>query len=72
MGGAPVLLREIDYHDEWCAQFSPPFTQQFKLKLLATVPSIFSDVPGCTLHVYNSWTSRYFLVEGLTKPRSAD
>jgi hypothetical protein len=71
-GGAPVLLREIDYHDEWCAQFGPLLTQQFKVKLLATVPSIFSDVPGCTLHAYNSWTSRYFLVEGLTKPRSAD
>lgn len=71
-GGGALLLREIDYHDEWCAQFGPLLTQQFKVKLLATVPSIFSDVPGCTLHAYNSWTSRYFLVEGLKKPRSAD
>jgi len=71
-GGGALLLREIDYHDEWCAQFRPLLTQQFKVKLLATVPSIFSDVPGCSLHVYNSWTSRYFLVEGLRKPRSAD
>lgn len=71
-GGGALLLREIDYHDEWCAQFRPLLTQQFKVKLLATVPSIFSDVPGCSLHVYNSWTSRYFLVEGLRKSRSAD
>ncbi len=71
-GGAPVLFREIDYHDEWCAQFGPLLTEQFNVRLLATLPSIFPDVPGCTLHTYNSWTSRYFLVEGLKKPRSAD
>ena len=71
-GGGALLLREIDYHDEWCAQFRPLLTQQFKVKPLATVPSIFSDVPGCSLHVYNSWTSRYFLVEGLRKSRSVD
>lgn len=66
-GGTPLIFREIDYHDEWCARYRPLLEQQFDAKLLAVVPSVFADVPGCTLHTYNSWTTRYFLVQGIKK-----
>lgn len=66
-GGSPLILREIDYHDEWCARYRPLLAQQFEVKLLDSVPSVFADVPSCTLHTYNSWTTRYFLVQGIKK-----
>jgi hypothetical protein len=66
-GGLPLILREIDYHDEWCELHRPLLDQQFDVKLLAKVPSVFADVPSCTLHTYSSWTTRYFLVQGIKK-----
>ena len=64
-GGAPILLCQINYHDEWTAHMSSIFRERFEAELIAVDPSKFADVPGCTLHTYNSWTCSYYLVRGL-------
>jgi len=63
-GGAPLLMRVIDYNDEWSARYGPMLPAEFDTKLLATDASVFADVPGCTLHTYGSWTDRIYLVRG--------
>ena len=67
-GGAPVVLRVIDYHDEWSARYGAMLPARLKVELIAEFPSTFADVPNCTLHTYNSWTDRYYLVRGVQKP----
>jgi hypothetical protein len=67
-GGAPVLVRVVDYHDEWSARYGPSLPAKFDAELVGHFVSGFADVPGCTLHTYNSWTDRYYLVRG-PKPR---
>jgi len=67
-GGAPLVVRVIDYNDEWSARYGPMLPAEFDAKLLATDASVFADVSGCTLHTYGSWTDRIYLVRG---PRGA-
>lgn len=66
-GGAPVLVRVVDYHDEWSARYGYQLPVEFDTRLLGTRPSTFADVPGCTLHTYGGWTDRYYLVTGVRK-----
>ena len=65
--GGPLLIRVIDYHDEWSAFYGPMLQAQFDAQLLVTMPSAFADVSGCTLHTYSSWTDRFYLVRGELK-----
>jgi len=67
-GGAPIVVRAIDYHDEWSARYAPRLAERLDAELLATFPSPFGDIPGCTLHTYNGWTDRYYLVRGVKRP----
>ena len=69
--GGALLVRVIDYHDEWSAYHAPLFQAQFEAKLLATAPSVFGDVGSCTLHTYGSWTDRFYLVKGVLKDAGA-
>lgn len=64
-GGRPVIVRLVDYHDEWSRHYGPSLLTPFVAEEIAVNPSLFSDVPGCTLHTYSSWTDRYCLVSGL-------
>jgi hypothetical protein len=64
-GGPPVIVRLVDYHDEWSRHYGPSLLAPFVAEEIAVNPSLFSDVPGCTLHTYSSWTDRYCLVSGL-------
>lgn len=66
-GGAAVLVRVVDYHDEWSARYGSQLPVQFEAKLVGARPSTFTDVPGCTLHTYGGWTDRYYLVTGVRK-----
>jgi len=69
--GGALLVRVIDYHDEWSAYHGPLLQAQFEAKLLATSPSAFADVESCTLHTYGSWTDRFYLVTGVLKDAGA-
>jgi len=69
--GGPLLLRVIDYHDEWSAYHGPRLQAQFEAQLLATVPSAFADVASCTLHTYGSGTDRFYVVTGVLKDAGA-
>ena len=69
--GGALLLRVIDYHDEWSAYHGSLLQAQFEAKLLATAPSVFADVGSCTLHTYGSWTDRFYLVTGVLKDARA-
>jgi hypothetical protein len=64
-GGSPVLVRVVDYHDEWSARYGARLPVQFEAKLVGSRPSVFADVPGCTLHTYGGWSDRYYLVTGV-------
>ncbi len=67
-GGGQVILRAIDYHDEWSDHHIKRIPLLLSVELLAQNPSIFSDVSNCTLHTYSSWTDRYYLVKGPLNP----
>jgi hypothetical protein len=67
-GGGPILLRMIDYCDEWSAREGQVLSERFDAELVGRCESDFADVPGCTLHTYNSWTDRYYLVRGVKTP----
>jgi hypothetical protein len=67
-GGGQVMLRAIDYHDEWSAKHLKMLPLLLNVELVAEKPSIFYDVTNCTLHTYSSWTDRYYLVNGVQKP----
>lgn len=69
--GGALLVRVIDYHDEWSHYHGPLLQAQFEAKLLATAPSVFTDVSSCTLHTYSSWTDRFYLVTGVLKGAGA-
>ncbi len=69
--GGALLVRVIDYHDEWSAYHGALLQAQFEAKLLATAPSAFGDVGSCTLHTYGSWTDRFYLVKGVLKDAGA-
>jgi len=66
-GGAPLLLRVQDYHDEWTGQHLALLGKDFEAEPVAVSESIFADVPMSTLHTYGSWTDRFFLVKARRK-----
>jgi hypothetical protein len=63
----PLVLRAHDYHDEWTRLQLAQLGREFEVELLGVNPSIFGDVPACTLHTYGSWTDRYYLVKARRK-----
>lgn len=67
-GGSPIILRVVDYHDEWSRRYGVALPLRLKAEQIAEYDSTFPDVPGCTLHTYNSWTDRYYVVSGVRKP----
>ncbi|MBC7368769.1 MAG: hypothetical protein H7343_18495, partial [Undibacterium sp.] len=67
-GGGPVVLRVVDYHDEWSLRYGAALPVRLQVEPIAEYSSTFADVPGCTLHTYNSWTDRYYVVRGARKP----
>lgn len=69
--GGALLVRVIDYHDEWSTYHGPLLQAQFEAKLLATSPGAFADVESCTLHTYGSWTDRFYLITGVLKDAGA-
>ncbi len=69
--GGALLVRVLDYHDEWSSYHGALLQTQFEAKLIATVPSVFADVGSCTLHTYSSWTDRFYLVTGVLKGAGA-
>jgi len=69
--GGALLVRVIDYDDEWSTYHGALFQAQFEAKLLVTAPSLFADVGSCTLQTYGSWTDRFYLVKGVLKDAGA-
>ena len=69
--GGALLVRVLDYRDEWSSYHGVLLQTQFETKLLATAPSVFADVGSCTLHTYSSWTDRFYLVTGVLKGAGA-
>jgi hypothetical protein len=67
-GGGPIILRVVDYHDEWSRRYGATLPVRLNVEQIAEYGSTFPDVPGCTLHTYNSWTDRYYVVSGVRKP----
>ena len=63
----PLVLRVHDYHDEWTRRQLAQLGREFEVELLGVNPSIFGDVPACTLHTYGSWTDRYYLLKARRK-----
>jgi hypothetical protein len=67
-GGKPIVLRVVDYHDPWSVRYGGDLPKRLNVRQIAEFPSNFDDVSGCTLHTYNSWTDRYYIVSGVKKP----
>ncbi len=67
-GGAPVVLRAIDYHGPWSERAHAQFHERLDSELLGQWTSPFADVPPCTLQTYHGWTDRWFLVRGPRTP----
>lgn len=61
----PVLLRATDFHDEWSEHTRRSVEYDFVWERLAVQPSVFPDVPVCTLLTYHSARSTYYRITGV-------
>lgn len=66
-GGGPIVLRVMDYRDEWSARSRAEIPVRFNVEQIGERTSTFADIPACTLHTYNSCSDSYYVVHGLRK-----
>lgn len=58
----PILLRHESWDDDWTKPFDARLRARFDVEQLATRPSLFSDIPICTLHTYLSARHDYYRI----------
>lgn len=62
-GKSPIVIRQIDYNDEWSVRYSDRLAQRFAVEQIAENPTTFPEIPVCTLHAYFGAREVYFLLQ---------
>lgn len=58
----PLLVRVLDYNDDWTAAHLPLLNKKFAAQKVGEWPTPFADFPACTLHTYHRPRVHYYLV----------